>query len=172
MAFTLWLTGLPSIGKTTTANQVLDRLTAMGYTAEVLDSDDIAPLFGSLLDLDAVSRDIVARSMAVTAKILNKRGIICICAATMPRQAIRSCHRNMIPHYIEVYCKGDVRTARKRDTRGLYALADKGIIKEFTGVDEPYEAPETPELVLDMDSLSPNACVQSILSYIQDYLEV
>lgn len=172
MSFTLWMTGLPSIGKSTTAKQVYNTLLDNGCQVELMDSDEHRVHFEEMLSKDASARDIVARSMAVTAMYLNRRSIICICVATSPRRLVRDTHRKLIKGYIEVYCQGTVETARKRDTRGLYSLADKGIIKGFTGVDEVYEAPRKPELVLDMESLSPAGCVQVVMKYLEDHLNV
>jgi len=173
MSFTIWLTGLPAIGKSTTARQVCDVLSTKGYPVELLDSDTVAGYFGTLPAWDAdAGRDIIARCMAVTAMHLNRRDIICICAATSPSRTIREQHRKLIPRYIEVYCRGTIETARQRDTQGLYTLADTGFIEKFTGVDAPYEAPGNPELILDMASLSPPACVETILAYLRKHLKI
>jgi len=165
-AVTLWFTGLPCIGKTTTARAVYQGLAAAGVRLEILDSDDIAGWFGRLVSPDARGRDILTRAMALAALSLNRFGVSCICTATTPRGKIRKTHRRMLPHYVEIWCKGSVETARKRDERGLYSMADAGLIDGFTGVDEAYESPENPDLVLDMTA-SPSACAETVTRFLE-----
>jgi adenylylsulfate kinase-like enzyme len=167
MAFTLWLTGIPAIGKSTTAAHVHDLVAQAGCPIERLDSDTLAARFGPLLAAGAAGRDLLARCMAVTALHLNRQGIACVCAATTPRRRVREQHRAMLPRYIEVYCRGSVATARRRDPRGLYALADQGLLEGFTGVDEPYEAPPRPDLVLDMDTWPPARCAEAVRDHLR-----
>lgn len=165
-AITLWFTGLPCIGKSTTARHTQALLAEKGVHARMLDSDDVAHHFRGLAQADARGRDIVARAMAMTALHLNRGGITCLCAATTPRRDIRRVHREMLPGYVEVWCKGDTQTARTRDSRRLYDMADVGLIHGFTGVDEAYDPPESADLVLEMAALAPEACANKVLRYL------
>lgn len=166
-AITLWFTGLPCIGKSTTARRTGAVLSENGVHTRILDSDDVACHFRGLAKTDARGRDIVARAMAVAALHLNLAGITCLCAATTPRRIIRRAHREMIPGYVEIWCKGSTQTARERDGQRLYDMADVGFIQDFTGVDEAYEAPESADLVLDMAALAPEACAKKVLHLAQ-----
>ena len=165
-AITLWFTGLPCIGKSTTARQTEAVLAEKGVHTRILDSDDVAPLFRGLAKADARGRDIVARAIAMAARHLNQAGITCLCAATTPRREIRRTHRKMIPGYVEIWCKGGTQTARARDQRRLYDMADVGFIHGFTGVDETYEVPESADLILDMAALAPEACAKMVLRHL------
>ncbi len=166
-ATTLWFTGLPCIGKTSAANAVSRCLAEEGIKARILDSDEVAPYFSNLIQSSPLGRDIISRAMALSALQLNLSGISCLCAATTPRHTVRRFHRETIPDYVEIWCKGSLETARARDVRRLYDMAEVGFIQGFTGVDEPYEEPLDPDLVLDMAQLSPDDCAQYVVHYLK-----
>lgn len=166
-ATTLWFTGLPCIGKTTAANAVSRSLAKEGIETKILDSDVIAPYFKNLIQSSPEGRDIISRAMALTALHLNSSGISCLCAATTPRREIRRVHRETIPGYVEVWCKGSVETAKSRDEQRLYDMAEVGFLQGFTGVDELYEEPIEPDVVLDMAQLTPDDCAQYVVGYLK-----
>lgn len=166
-AITLWFTGLPCIGKSTTARRTEALLAEKGVNTQILDSDDASPHFKGLIKADARGRDIVARAMAMTACHLNRAGLTCLCAATSPRRSSRRAHRKMIPGYVEIWCKGGIQTARARDPQRLYDMADVGFIQNFTGVDEAYETPQSADLILDMAALAPEACAAKVIKYLE-----
>jgi adenylylsulfate kinase len=169
MSLTLWFTGLPASGKTTLANLVCDALRQQAYQVELLDSDTFVPYVGDFFEATPSGRDLNARIMAIVAAFLNKHKIICVVAATTPRLKVRERNRKIIDKYLEVYCKCSLRVAEQRDPRGLYQLAKREIISNFTGVDEMYEEPLAPEIVIQTDTTSIPESVEIIMAYLKQH---
>lgn len=169
MPFTLWFTGLPASGKTTLSRMVAKKLEDENAAVELLDSDDFAVHLGEYVDGSPRGREINTRCMAVVSRFLNRHNIICIAASTSPRRENRRAHRRLVGNYIEVYCKCPVETAKKRDPKGLYRLAGKGVIQGFPGAGAVYEAPLSPEITVDTAGQTIDQCVESILEHLDVY---
>ncbi|MGP8078422.1 MAG: adenylyl-sulfate kinase [Thermoplasmata archaeon] len=153
--FCIWLTGLPSSGKTTIGKAVAERLAARGWYAELLDGDEIRRGLSSDLGFDRVSREAHAGRVSFVAKLLARNGSIPIVALISPYRTSRAKARTEIGRFVEVYVSTPLSVCEERDVKGLYKKARAGVIKEMTGIDDPYEAPEQPEIVVDAARGSP-----------------
>ena len=149
--FTLWLTGLSGAGKSTIAHAVAERLRADGNKVEILDGDEIRLNLSKGLGFSREDRDTNIRRIGYVAKLLTRNGVIVIPAAISPYRAVRDEVRKDIGAFVEVYVQASLDECIRRDTKGLYRKALAGEIQQFTGVSDPYEAPEHPEVVLDTE---------------------
>lgn len=147
----IWLTGLANAGKSTTANILKVLLQEHGRQVTLLDGDVVRTHFSDELGFSKEDRDSNVQRMGFVASEIVRHGGIAICAAVSPYRATRLSVRNMVgqDHYIEVYVNTPIEVCEQRDRKGLYARARRGEIKDFTGVDAPYEAPRNPEITLD-----------------------
>jgi adenylylsulfate kinase len=167
--FTLWFTGLSGAGKTTTTNPRVKELRARGSRLEVLDGDIVRENLSKGLGFSKEDRDTNIRRIAFVANLLSRNGVPVITAAISPYRGIRNEARELMDsRFIEAYVKASVEVCEERDVKGLYAKARKGEIKEFTGVSDPYEPPESPELVLDTEGQSPEESARQILDYLEE----
>jgi adenylylsulfate kinase len=167
--FTLWFTGLSGSGKTTITNQLVKELRKRDVSLEVLDGDIVRENLSKGLGFSKEDRDTNIRRIAFVANLLSRHGVPVITAAISPYREIRNEAREMMDdRFIEAYVKASVETCEERDVKGLYAKARSGEIKEFTGVSDPYEPPEDPELVIDTESQSPEESAQQILAYLEE----
>ena len=166
--FCLWFTGLSGAGKTTITNVLVKELRSRGSKLEVLDGDIVRENLSKGLGFSKEDRDTNIRRVAFVADLLSRNGVPVITAAISPYREIRDEARaKMDGRFIETYVKASVEECERRDVKGLYAKARSGEIKEFTGVSDPYEAPESPELVIDTESQTPEESAQQILSYLE-----
>lgn len=149
--FTLWLTGLSGAGKSTIANAVADRLRANGVRVEILDGDEVRLNLSKGLGFSREDRDINIRRIGYVAKLLTRNGVAVIPAAISPYRAVRDEVRRDIGAFVEVHVKASLDECVRRDTKGLYKKALAGEIPQFTGVSDPYEEPERPELVVETE---------------------
>jgi adenylyl-sulfate kinase len=147
--FTLWFTGLSGAGKSTLAEKVRDILLERGMKVEVLDGDIVRLNLSKGLGFSKEDRDTNIRRIGFVCDLLTRNEVVAISAAISPYKAIRDENRKMIGRFVEVFCQCDINTLKDRDPKGLYEKALKGEIKNFTGVDDPYEAPENPEVIVD-----------------------
>ena len=148
---TIWFTGLPAAGKTTLARALYSSLKAQSHKVEWLDGDKVRRLFSQDLDFSRKDRIENIRRIAQLAKSLNDKGIAVIVSAITPYEEMRQMARKIIgkDKYIEVYVKCPLEVCKKRDPKGLYKKAEKGEIKNFTGVSDAYEEPKRPDVVLE-----------------------
>ncbi len=165
--FCLWLTGLPSAGKTTIGKVLVERLTERGRFAELLDGDEIRRGLSADLGFDRASREAHAGRVAFVAKLLARNGAIPIVALISPYRSSRARARAEIGRFVEVYVDTPLEVCERRDVKGLYRRARAGEIREMTGIDDPYEAPEHPEIVVDAVRLSPAESAASILAALE-----
>jgi adenylylsulfate kinase len=167
--FTLWFTGLSGAGKTTITHELQEELQRRGSKVEILDGDIVRENLSKGLGFSKEDRDTNIRRIAFVADLLSRNGVPVITAAISPYQEIRDEAREMMDgRFIEAYVKVSLEEAERRDVKGLYAKARAGEIKEFTGVSDPYEAPENPELVLDTENQSPEESAQQIIAYLEE----
>jgi sulfate adenylyltransferase len=165
--FTVFFTGLSGSGKSTIANALMVKLMEMGgRPVTLLDGDVVRKHLSSELGFSKEHRDINIRRIGYVASEITKNGGIAICAPIAPYTATRRAVREMIEAYgafIEVHVATSVEECERRDRKGLYKLAREGKIKEFTGISDPYEAPETPELRLDTERTEVDHCAHQVL---------
>jgi len=172
--FTVWFTGLPCCGKTTIANQVAAILTKKGYLVEQLDGDIIRQNFSNDLNFSKKDRDENIKRATFLAKMLSRNNVIVLASFVSPYRKLRRKARKEIKNFVEVYVRCPVKICMKRDVKGMYKKALEGKIQHFTGVDDPYEEPEDPELIVDTDIESVQESVEKVLRKIEElgYLTV
>jgi adenylylsulfate kinase len=169
--FTIWFTGLSGAGKTTISELVAPALREKGLKIEVLDGDIVRTNLSKGLGFSKEDRDTNIRRIAFVADLLSRNGVGVITAAISPYAEIRDeAHEMMGDRFLEIYVKASVETCAERDVKGLYEKAFKGEIKEFTGVSDPYEAPENPALVLDTENESPEESAQKVIALVEDHV--
>ncbi len=162
---TIWLTGLPCAGKTTISKRLIEELNNKTYSAVSLDGDDIRTTLNADLGFSSEDRKENLRRIACMSKIFNDRKNLVVASFVSPTQDLRE----MIKGYIGedrfhlVYIKCPLEVCEQRDVKGMYAKARKGEIKEFTGVDAPFEEPENPDCVVNTEELDLEASVSKIL---------
>jgi adenylylsulfate kinase len=167
--FTLWFTGLSGSGKSTITGLLVEELQKRGSKVEVLDGDIVRENLSKGLGFSKEDRDTNIRRIAFVADLLSRNDVPVVTAAISPYREIRAEARELMDgRFIEAYVKASVEVCEQRDTKGLYAKARAGEIKEFTGVSDPYEPPETPELVLDTEHESPEQSAQKIIAYLEE----
>ncbi|WP_228984214.1 adenylyl-sulfate kinase [Streptomyces sp. DH12] len=150
---TIWLTGLPSAGKTTIAHALAERLRAEGRRVEVLDGDEIREFLSAGLGFGREDRDTNVRRIGFVAELLASNGVQVLVPVIAPyadsREAVRKRHRAEGTPYVEVHVATPVEVCSERDVKGLYAKQAAGEISGLTGVDDPYEAPDDPDLRIE-----------------------
>ncbi|MCI5049760.1 MAG: adenylyl-sulfate kinase [Rickettsiales bacterium] len=165
----LWFTGLSGSGKSTLAKELQKRLFAKGFQVYVLDGDNVRQGLCSDLGFSADDRGENIRRIGEVAALFADAGIIVITAFISPYAEDRRRARAMTQHYFNtVYIKADVETCEGRDVKGLYAKARAGEIKGFTGIDDPYEEPDAPDLVIDTQNNDIQSCITQLLEYVEE----
>lgn len=165
---TIWFTGLPCCGKTTIADQVGEILKKKGFLVERLDGDLVRQNLSSDLGFSKKDRDENIRRAIFLADMLTRNNIVVLASFVSPYQKQRRKARKQIKQFIEVYVRCPVKICMKRDVKGMYRKALEGKIKHFTGVDDPYEEPEKPELIVDTDIESVEESVGKVLEKIEE----
>lgn len=166
---TLWFTGLSQAGKTTTSALVAEKLRARGVDRlEVLDGDVMRMGLCRGLGFSKEDRDENIRRHMLVAQLLTRNDVVTLVAAISPYAEARDTARTLIGDFAEIYCKASVDVCAERDTKGLYAKALSGELKGFTGVNDPYEAPENPDLVLDTAAHTPDELAEQVLAWMEE----
>jgi adenylyl-sulfate kinase len=165
--FTLWFTGLPSSGKSTLARRVEEILLERGMNVEVLDGDEVRENLSKGLGFSKEDRDTNIRRIGFVAKLLARNGAVAITAAISPYRDVRDEMRRAIGRFVEVYVECPIDVLKERDVKGLYKKALAGEIKHFTGVDDPYEPPLKPEVVVHSDRESVDESVARIVGTLE-----
>jgi len=165
-SFCIWLTGLPASGKSTIASLLKQALQKMGITVQVLDSDELRKVLTPKPTYSLEERDWFYSVLVYIAKLLVDNGVNVIIAATGNKRRYRDEARYQIKNFIEVYLKCDIETCMKRDKKGIYEAAKKGLASTVPGLQDPYEEPDNAELMLETNKLSPNQCVEHIINYL------
>ena len=165
----LWFTGLSGAGKSTLANAVNGALFERGLACYVLDGDNVRHGLCKDLGFSDADREENIRRIGEVSKLFLDAGIVVLTAFVSPFKADRDKARALVEagDFIEIHCAADLGVCEERDTKGLYAKARAGAIKDFTGISSPYEAPENPELKVDTGSQSLEACVAQVIGHLE-----
>lgn len=150
----VWITGLSGSGKTTVARAAAEALRGAGYRVEVLDGDEVRRWLSPEAGFTREDRERHLRRVAHVARLLARNGVIVLCSFVSPYRAIRGEVRRIVEEdapFMEVYARCSLEECIRRDPKGLYARALRGEIEHFTGISDPYEPPEEPDLVLDTE---------------------
>jgi len=166
--FVVWFTGLSGSGKSTLAAMLEAEIRGRGVPVEVLDGDEVRTHLSKGLGFSKEDRDTNVRRIGYVAKLLARTGACAMTAAISPYRAIRDEQRAQIGRFVEVYCRCDIPTLTRRDAKGLYKKALAGEIKGFTGIDDPYEAPEHAEVVVDTAKESKEDSLQRIVAKLEE----
>ena len=165
----LWFTGLSGSGKSTLAHAVEEKLYEKGCRTFVLDGDNVRHGLNSNLDFSESGRTENIRRISEVSKLMLESGLIVMTAFISPFNKDRNEARKLISSddFIEIYCKASLEICETRDVKGLYKRARAGEIKNYTGIDSPYEIPENPELIIDTDNQGLEDSVSTILSFLK-----
>lgn len=163
---TIWLTGLSGSGKSTVATLVAKRLRAAGAKVEVLDGDVVRTNLSKGLGFSKEDRDTNIRRIGFVCSLLSRNGVIAIAAAISPYKQIRDEVRATTTNFVEVFADCPLDTLIERDVKGLYKKALAGEIKNFTGVSDPYEVPENPEVRIDSGKQTPEESAAAVWDHL------
>ena len=162
-SFVIWLTGLPSSGKTTIASVLRQTLNQSGLNVEQLDGDTVRKELSPDLGFTKRDRDMHARRVVYLCKLLCRNGIPSIVSLISPYRDFRSFARNEIGNFIEIYVKCSLNTCIERDVKGLYKKALNGEINDLTGLQDPYEEPLNPEIVVNTELETLDTIIDKII---------
>ena len=170
--FTLWFTGLSGAGKSTLSSPIAARLRDHGLKVEVLDGDEVRTHLSKGLGFSKEDRDTNIRRIGWVAKTLSKHGVVAITAAISPYKDIRNEVRDHVTKagagFVEIYVHCPIDVLAERDVKGLYKKAIAGEIKNFTGVSDPYEAPDNADVTVDSSKESIEESVAKIMAKLRD----
>jgi adenylyl-sulfate kinase len=165
--FTVWFTGLPCSGKSTLAELLKPELERRGRTVDVLDGDVVRTHLTKGLGFSKEDRDENIRRIGFVCKLIGRHGGVAIAAAISPYRAIRDEVRGTMENFVEVFVDAPLEECVRRDVKGMYKKALAGEIKGFTGVSDPYEAPEKPEIAVYTMKESPVESVARIIAKLE-----
>lgn len=173
-SFVIWFTGLSGSGKSTLANILEKKLYENGKLTYILDGDNIRSGLNKDLNFDETGRNENIRRIGEVAKLMVDAGIVVLTAFISPFREDRNTVRKLLNEneFIEIYVKCPLNVCEERDVKGLYSKARAGEIKNFTGIDSPYEEPENPELEINTSVNSPEDSVNIIYDFIESKLKV
>ena len=165
----LWFTGLSGSGKSTLAHVLEEKLFNKGCKTLVLDGDNVRHGLNSNLDFSDSDRKENIRRIGEVAKLMLESGLIVMTAFISPFREDRAAVRNLISNsdFIEIYCKASLETCEARDVKGLYKRARAGEIKNYTGINSPYEVPENADLIVDTEQETIEDSVSIIISFLK-----
>ncbi|MCD6443617.1 adenylyl-sulfate kinase [Candidatus Bathyarchaeota archaeon] len=159
----MWVTGLPSSGKSTLARGVAERLRRLGVKVEVLESDELRRVLTPNPSYSEEERRWFYGVLVYIAGLLARNGVNVIIDATGNRRAYRELARKRFERFVEVYVRCPLEVCMRRDVKGLYRKALEGVVKTLPGLQTPYEEPRNPEIAVDTDRLSPEESVETVL---------
>ena len=165
----IWFTGLSGSGKSTLAHSVEEELHNLDCKTFVLDGDNVRHGLSSNLTFSDNDRKENIRRIGESAKLMMEAGVISMTAFISPFKKDRNLVRQLLPQgdFIEIYCKASLEVCESRDVKGLYKRARAGEIKNYTGIDSPYEAPENPELVVNTESESLEESIAKVIDFLK-----
>jgi adenylylsulfate kinase len=166
--FVIWLSGLPGSGKTTTAKFLENELRRRGLRVETLDGDEVRRSLSPDLGFSRSDRELHAKRVSYLSRLLSRNGVITIVALISPFQSSRDYARNLIGRFVEVWVNCSVETCRMRDPKGLYKQAQEGKVSNLTGMQDPYEPPINPEVIIDTEHEKTDVCGRKIIAALTD----
>jgi bifunctional enzyme CysN/CysC len=167
VGITVWLTGLSSAGKSTLCKAIYERLWARGYRVEQIDGDEVRRNLSRELGFSKEDRDENVRRMGFLAELLTRNGVISLVGAISPYRAVRDEIRNRIGNFLEIYVNAPLAVCESRDVKGLYRRARAGQIPSFTGLDDPYEPPLTPDVECRTDLETIAECADKVVEAVE-----
>jgi len=168
-SFILWFTGLSGSGKSTIAHRLEERLFEIGVRTYVLDGDNVRTGLNKGLGFSAQDREENIRRIGHVARLFIDAGVVVLTAFISPYKKDRETVRSLVgsDEFVEIYVKCPLEICERRDTKGLYEKARRGVVKQFTGIDDPYEEPEHPEIILETDKVDLEQCVEDVLNFLE-----
>jgi bifunctional enzyme CysN/CysC len=165
----LWFTGLSGAGKSTIANLVEKRLHAEGIHTYLLDGDNVRHGLNKDLGFSEADRHENIRRIAEVSRLMVDAGLVVLTSFISPFRAERAMARALLEEgeFVEVHVDTPLDVAEQRDTKGLYAKARRGELKDFTGIDSPYEAPDSPEIRVDTTSMTPEEAAEQVVAHLR-----
>ncbi len=169
----LWFTGLSGSGKSTIANAVEVALYNKGIHTYLLDGDNVRKGLNNNLTFSPEDRTENIRRIAEVSNLMIDAGLVVLAAFVSPYKKDREMIKNTVKsvNFVEIFVNTSVEECERRDTKGLYAKARKGLIKDFTGVNAPYEAPENPDVLIETENTTVEEAVNKVLEYIEQRLK-
>jgi len=162
--FVVWFTGLPASGKTTIARKLEEELRKRGLKVEVLDGDEVRRWLSPEAGFSREDRERHLKRVAYVSHLLARNGVVVIASFVSPYRSTRDFARELIGDFVEVYVKCSLEKCIERDPKGLYRKALAGEIRDMTGIQDPYEEPLNPEVVVDSENQSPDECVKRVMA--------
>jgi adenylylsulfate kinase len=170
--FVVWLTGLPSSGKTTIARRLEKYLRGRGFKVELLDGDEVRKWLSPEAGFSREDRERHLRRVAYVSKLLARNGVAVIASFVSPYRNVRDEARRMVESeglkFVEVYVKCSLEECMRRDSKGLYEKALRGEVRDMTGVQDVYEEPSNPEVLVDSERQDPDRCVEEIAGKLKE----
>jgi adenylyl-sulfate kinase len=165
---TVWFTGLPGSGKSTVARHLASLLGNRGVANEVLDGDQVRKNLSKGLGFSREDRDSNVARIGVVCELLTRNGVVAIAACVSPYVEAREAVRRQVGDFVEVYVATSPEDCERRDQRGRYEAARRGEIRNFTGVDDPYEEPTHPDVRVDCGREPPELCAARVLALLEE----
>lgn len=166
--FVVWLEGLPGSGKSTLSREIRTRLRALGWKTEILDGDEVRHMFSPELGFSRSDREFHARRVSYVARMLARNGVAVVVAMITPYETSRQAARSQVAaNFAEVWLKCPLEVCKQRDPKGLYKSSQAGGMKKMTGVDDPFEEPLNPDLVVDTSTASVADCAERIVRHLE-----
>jgi len=170
--FVVWLTGLPASGKTTVARKLKEYLQSRGLKVELLDGDEVRRWLSPEAGFSREDRERHLRRVAYVSKLLARNGVAVLASFVSPYRSVRRQARKLIEDeglkFIEVYVKCSLEECIRRDPKGLYRRALNGEIKDMTGIQDPYEEPLNPEVIIDTENEKPSECAEKVIEKLEN----
>ncbi len=165
--FTVWLVGLPRSGKSTIARMIVERLQSRGLHVEFLNSARIRREINRSLGFTREEIETNLRRLGYECKMLNRNGVVAVVTAVSPYRDVRDAIRADVETFVEVYCRATMEVLMSRDERGLFEKAMRGEIEHVAGVNAPFEEPFKPEVLVNTDVESPEACCDKVIAKLE-----
>jgi adenylylsulfate kinase len=162
----LWFTGLSGSGKSTISEALVPRLVALGHDVEYLDGDAVRSVFPAT-GFTKEARDEHVRRIGFVASLLEKHGVLVVASFVSPYIESRNFVRKLCRNFVEIHVATSLEECERRDVKGLYARARRGELPRFTGIDDPYEVPPTPEMSIDTRSVSVDDACRQVILYVE-----
>lgn len=166
--FTVWLTGLSGAGKSTLAERVAADIRAAGLPCEVLDGDVVRTNLSKGLGFSREDREENVRRVGFVCSLLNRHGVAVVASLIAPYRNVREENRRLLPNYVEVFVDCPLEVCAERDVKGLYRKAKDGEIPPMTGMGDPYEPPENPDVTCHTDRESPAESAARVTAYLRE----